>query len=408
MISFIFCLALLGIALGGDAFMFTPDTSEEVIDPRLPTLYDIPWSQTLSTPSIGTSSYWTSSHITATNGHQYLLLSHIVITLSPSPSSSPNPAFYCASILDLTNTSTPNYHSYVSHTTITSTQLTNLNLTTTAPDPGSDYDSNSDSDSGSSYGFVSLTPDKLTTMQTWTSHPNVTFNVTFEATTPALINGGTGSFTYGDGPTHEWALPGCRTTGSLVLDGGGGGDSGGVGRETVTIIPERSVTWYDRQWGRGMPGSGNWTWFGLHFHFGGEGEGEGEGDASATAPATATKASIWVVDNAEPWRRDRFATVRVGGRGGRTEVLAVECVANMERVWRSKRTGVVYPLEWDVEWAGTGGGRLRVRIPGGVEDQEMVGVGRGDTAYEGFVVVEGWMAGREVVGFGVVEMATFV
>ncbi|PYH88978.1 hypothetical protein BO71DRAFT_120178 [Aspergillus ellipticus CBS 707.79] len=335
----------LGLTAASNAFIFQPDTSNQVVDTRLPILYSITESQTLTSNTTGTSSFWTSSHVTGNNSRQYLIISHILVLVTTRT------GFYCASILDLT--SMDKYTSYVAYANLTATQLSDFNLVT------------------SNYGFSAVSPDKVSIMRTWSDYAGVTFNITFEATTHALFNGGTGALMYGSDTNDEWALPACRTAGSLTLDG-----------ESVTIIPEHSVTWYDRQWGLGAPTTGNWTWF--EFHFDG----------------TDTKASMWMIDNAQPYQRTRFATMRLQNRD--MKVIPVSYEPNMNMTWTSDATGIVYPLEWMIDMADDG--FLAVQSP--VADQEMVGSSMGDTAYEGFVTVFGILRGMYVTGYGVVEMIT--
>ncbi|PYI18971.1 kievitone hydratase [Aspergillus violaceofuscus CBS 115571] len=334
-------------ALGNAAYTFRPDPASVIVDSRLPVLYNISEAQTVNSNSSGTGSYWSSSFVTGENGRQYLLLSH---TLGIAASGS---GYYRASIMDLTSMS--GYKSYVA-TGATSTEQ------------ASKFAFEADG-----YGFAALSADKYSRIRTWSDRDGVTFNVTYEATSQAIFNGAVGQFMYGDGPTHEWALPGCRTTGSLT-----------VGGKEIQIDPSQSVSWYDRQWGEGSPTSGNWTWFELNF------------DDSTT------KASIWMIDNADPYRRDRFATMRL--ESGEAKFIPVSYTPNYRKTWTSNSTGIEYPLEWTIDLGDEG----YLLVKSTVEDQEMAGSSKVETAYEGFVTVAGRLNKGPVTGYGIVEMVTIV
>lgn len=224
------------------------------------------------------------------------------------------------------------------------------------------------------YGFHALSADKVSKIRTYSDYDDVKFDVTLEARSKAFYNGGLGRFMYGTGPTHEWALPSCYTTGSFVIDG-----------KNVTIDPGNSFTWYDRQWGDASPTTGNWTWFQLHFD------------------QTTTKASVWAIDNASPYRRDRFATLRVED-GGDMKVIPVTYSPVSGSSWTSNQTGIEYPQTWALDF-GTDG---HLTIQSTVKNQEMAGSTKFNTAYEGFVVAKGQLHGKPVTGWGVVEMVTVV
>lgn len=85
------------------------------------------------------------------------------------------------------------------------------------------------------YGFAAVSSDKLSKMRTWSDSNDVTFDITSEATSPVLFNGGAGQFQWVSMPANEWGLPACRTSGFLSVNG-----------KQVEIDPSRSLTWYDR------------------------------------------------------------------------------------------------------------------------------------------------------------------
>lgn len=100
--------------------------------------------------------------------------------------------------------------------------------------------------------FKSLSNDSFSSLTTWGEYDTYAFNLTFDASSPVILNGGVGRFRWGTGTTTQWSLPSCRTQGSFTING-----------TTLEIDPARSLTWYDRQHGVGGPN--NFTWFGLNF-----------------------------------------------------------------------------------------------------------------------------------------------
>lgn len=252
------------------------------------------------------------------------------------------------SILDITNTTNYRMRSVnVSLATNTSTQSV-LDL---------DY---------GTIGMQGLSADSTSTMRTWASFPTFGFNITWASSSKVLLNGGSGMFAYGTGNTHEWSMPAGRTTGTLTLDG----------KDELAIDTEKSLTWYDRQWGYSAPIGGNWTWFELHF------------------ADMETKASIWAID--QPGESDkRFASVRteIG-----TLVVPFELLPDWSRTWTSACSGETYPLAWRLEFGEAG----TLSIESGRDDQELCDVGQ-LPAYEGFVKANGTLLGR-TAAFGLVEM----
>ncbi|KIW18315.1 hypothetical protein PV08_02603 [Exophiala spinifera] len=227
-------------------------------DSGLPILFnfsDSQFSNTVDGDPAG-SSYWTSSSITGTNGQQYLAVSHALIFNGAN-----NETFYRASVLPLSRPE--DYSSFI------------VSTNESALAAGSQLKVTVDGN-----GFQGLTEDNVSQMRTYSNHDKVTFDITYNATSPALVDAAVGLFTFGTGVSYEWGLPNCYTEGALLVDG-----------SSVTIDPANSFTWYDRQWNNGIPSTGNWTWFELHI------------------PHTGYRLSVWAVDNAQPYQRLRFATI---------------------------------------------------------------------------------------------------
>jgi hypothetical protein len=331
----------------------------------VPVLYNLSTSQTLGGQSfnqlskpllifIGSvifSSFWSSSFIHASNGHDYMLVSHTM----PNVTSGPSTGYYRGSLVDITDPSF--YVQSVFNANSTVGASSDFNLT---------YDH---------YGYEALSADQISVLHTWSTMPKLTFDLTIDGTSTALLDGAVGSFYFGtDTPVFEWGMPACRTSGTFVVNG-----------EALAVDPSRSFTWYDRQWGGGVVS--NWTWFELHL---------GNEDKNKDAPV---KASIWIIDPVDA-PRIQFATLRY--ENGIQEVTPVSSfTAHTERVYNSPVFGLVYPLDWTVSLAdGTDLTMSSIR-----PDQQMVGDSLISTVYEGFVnVTIKDKKGKESRAFGVVEM----
>jgi predicted secreted hydrolase len=223
-----------------------------------------------------------------------------------------------------------------------------------------------------SYGFGATSEDKISSLYAFNSVKDYPYDLTFEAKSKVLLNGGNGVITFGQGYTNstEWAIPALKTNGTFS-----------VGEGKFQVDAAKSFTWYDRQAGNGAPQS--WAWFQLHF------------------PGTAIKASIWAYDLAAPAgpTENRFATIRFGEEAHL--VLPYTLIASTTNVWKSDHTNVTYPLSWTLNFEN--GDKLEDNSVRG--DQEIYG-GReqiGNSVYAGFIEAKGKFLGQHA-GFGVVEM----
>jgi hypothetical protein len=218
-------------------------------------------------------------------------------------------------------------------------------------------------------GFESISDDNVSQMRTWSNHGNVTFDVQYNATSGALVDGGVGLFTFGNGLTYEWGLPACQTEGSLTVNG-----------EVITVDPKNSFTWYDRQWNDGVPVGGNWTWFELH------------------VANSRTKISLWAIEDKTTNLADYFATIRL--EDGSQNVVPVNFVPDYTRQWHSPATGRDYAQDWSL----LVGDYINLRVSSITGDQEIAGDTAFTSAYEGFVTFTGDVSGQDVHGYGAVEV----
>ncbi|OHE94313.1 hypothetical protein CORC01_10360 [Colletotrichum orchidophilum] len=307
---------------------------------RLPVPFDIASTQTNKEGAEG-ASFWSSSFILGSNNHSYMILSHVLANLS----------LYRASILDITDPSLYTQFETLSNSTTSVYSETGV-FNASFPD----------------YGFGSTSPsDGLSEIRTWSAVPGAEFDLTFETTSPVLLNGGLGVFKAGNKTVYEWSMPAGKTRGWLNANG-----------TRVLVDAAQSLTWYDRQWGGAPP---DWSWFELHLE---------------NVNGTDVPLSIWVWD--EEGGQRGLATVRDG------DVQNVVPVASLEtsgRTFTSKASGATYPLDWSLRLAdGT-----ELSISSVRDDQELYAPGGKLPTYEGYVTVTGVYKGHQhVEGYGLIEV----
>jgi hypothetical protein len=296
-------------------------------------------------------SFWLSSFIHASDHHDYMVVSHVIAANSFKLS---NLTLYRASILDITN---PSRYAQFSFTS----------------DVSNVFSDNGDFNAAfANYGFASAQPVEATpAMRTWSNVSGIEFDLNFQLSSPALLNGGLGYFPAANSNVYEWGAPAAKTTGWLSLNG-----------SKVTVDTTKSLTWYDRQW-TGAPSP--WTWFELHIDDGRHG-------------GSAIPMSIWT------WKDGTsslagLATIREAP--GIQTVVPVTSLQPSNRTYTSKATNSVYPLDWVLKLAdGT-----RLSVSSVRPDQELFAQGGIYPTYEGYVTVTGTYKGsRKVTGYGLVEV----
>ncbi|KAI3527908.1 hypothetical protein CSPX01_16627 [Colletotrichum filicis] len=329
--------ALLLGATSAVRFDIVPDTTGiDSLGSNLPTLYSFQESQLASEQ---TNSYWAASFVTASNDHQYAIMSQQVPT-------STGQSVFQSSILDLEHTS--NYW--------LTGGLAPLQGNLTIKNGLLDIEVD-----GSA--FKSTSNDSFSSLNTWGKYDTYAFNLTFDASSPVILNGGVGRYRWGTGTTTQWSLPSCRTQGSFTING-----------TTLEVDPTRSLTWYDRQHGVGGPN--NFTWFGLNFSGG-------------------IRASIWYSDTAEPSQQLRFATIRAGDG---LHLVRFKMTPGNATTWTSPVTNTTYAQDWKLYF--DNGDFLTIKSIR--QDQEK---GSGAARfYSGIVEAGGSLFGQEK-GFGFVDIA---
>ncbi|CAH0015911.1 unnamed protein product [Clonostachys rhizophaga] len=310
MMALMVAVYVLGSIPNALTYMFRPDSHSTYENSHIPTRYNLIEDQGDS------GSFWLCSFLTSTTGKQYLALQHILGSAGYSS--------ICKSFLP--DLETKSYWN---------------NLTTC--EPVSHSSSNPIDIHLGSYGFGATSEDKISSLHAFNSVKDYSYDLTFEAKSKVLLNGGNGVITFGQGFTNstEWAIPALKTNGTFS-----------VGKEKLQVDAAKSFT------------------------------------------------CIWAYDLAAPAvpTENRFATIRFGEEAHLA--LPYTLIASTTNVWRSDHRNVTYPLSWTFNFEN--GDRLEVDSVRG--DQEIYGGEQiGNTVYAGFIEAKGKFLGQHA-GFGVVEM----
>ena len=264
---------------------------------KLPLSYNLSDGHTQTNPEVN-GIFWVNSFVRGSNDHDYYIASHAMNYASDIEGALP---IYRASILDITD---PSYYK---------------NFLRTADKDASFWSScGLFNASFEGYGMELSTKDPLHGIRTWTTLGDIDFDLSFNFSSPPMMNGALGSYWVGGGLGWEWSIPRAATEGTITVDG-----------EKIDIVTEQSFTWYDRQWGSIPDG---FDWIMLHFE-----ESEWLDMKSFTIWAWAD------VVNGEK----SFASVR-SYKTGYDTTMPVSVRASTTNVWESPESGQVYPSEWTV------------------------------------------------------------
>lgn len=309
-------------------------------------LFDISASQSVLPTGVPHSAYGVYSFVTTSTGRQYFIFA----TVHGSGGSDG----YGASILDLTDFQR---YFHAGFTSFPKESFTSFNFTA----PG--------------YAFAGLPPENLDVALS-SDIDGVIFNLRTHATSQALYYAGTGAFKYVTGTVYDWALPACKTSGSITLP-----PSFDKGPETIQLDASASLTWYQRLWGDMALRDGTGTYFHLFFD---------QSDLILCA---------YAIQSAKPRVTSLFSMVRARQKTALSLVPLDVFAPSLESVWVSPRTGRAYPLKWLVGVEGRG----VLEIVSVVQDQELGSPGGGNAGYVGFVTFDGVFDGKNVTGFGAIE-----
>jgi hypothetical protein len=288
----------------------------------------------------GFNSYWFSHFLTTANNTEYVLLSQAVVLPT-------NEITIRTSLLDVGN---PESYWQSSKTVALQGNTTSENGQLSIKGEGFELSSNSD--------------DNLASMVSRGANGQYEYNLTVRATSRVILNAGTGFFNWGKNNTTQWSLPSCQTWGTLS-----------IGNSSYQVNRDRSMTWYDRQYGANGP-DGGFTWFGVQF------------------PGSDIRASIWLSDNEDPEQRLRFATVRTNYG---LSIIRFTATVNPDDAWTSPKSNTTYQTKWYLDF--DNGDFLEVSSVR--EDQEIYA--QGFMAASAFASVRGRFFGQKK-GFALVDV----
>lgn len=244
-------------------------------------------------------SFWADSFIHGSNGQDYYVAAHVMNYTSDIPGGLPP---YRAAILDVTD---PSRY---------------LNFVKIGPADTPSYwrDSGEFHATFEGFGMETSSSDPLQGMHMYCALDGIEYDITFNYTSPVLLDVALGSYLVGGELGYEWAVPKGATEGWLKIDG-----------ETIDIVPEKSSTWYDRQWGS-LQDSFQWIMIVL--------EESDRLDISVLC--------VWDWKDTVNGPKE-FATVR-SSRIGRDSVVPLKMMKSSSNIYTSPKTGLEYPTEWFV------------------------------------------------------------
>lgn len=243
-------------------------------------------------------SLWANSFIHGSNGHDYYVAAHAQNYASDIEGAVPS---FRAGILDLTDPSF--YVKYIDF----------------PPVDSSFYAENGEYHAvWENYGMETTSADPLQGIRAYSSFQGVEFDLTFNFTSPVLLNAALGSYLISGDYGFEWSLPKGITEGWLKVNG-----------EVIDIIPEKSSSWFDRQWASLQD---SFTWFMINME---------ESDWLDYSTLC-----VWDWEDAVHGPKE-FATVR-SAKTGYDSVVPAKVVASPDKVYTSPETGDEYPYEWTV------------------------------------------------------------
>lgn len=216
--------------------------------------------------------------------------------------------------------------------------------------------------------------DPLQGIHTYSSVEGIEFDITFNYSSPVLLNAALGSYQVNGNTGYEWSIPRGATAGWLKVNG-----------ELINVVPSRSLSWYDRQWGSLQDA---FRWLAVNF--------------PDPVPSWLGLSVLCVWD----WDDDvdgpkQFATIRSASTG-RDSVVPVSVSVSTTNTYTSPETGMVYPSEGVVV---IGDVELHVTTPRPDQIFEPAEEGTGfPPQFSGYVEVVARKKGeRPVTGYGAVD-----
>ncbi|RDW78878.1 uncharacterized protein DSM5745_05730 [Aspergillus mulundensis] len=223
---------------------------------------------------------------------------------------------------------------------------------------------------GGQFGLETLhhhaasSPEALPPMRIFSHLPGTEFDIDLEFKAPVLLNAGLGSWRWAGGIQHQVSLPASRPRGTIIVD-----------NTTLSIDSDKSVTWYDRQWGPTMPD--RFTWFGFYL--------------TSAKDGIESYVSIWHwVDDING--NKSFATIQ-NQAGVSTVLPLLNFQPSKTDIFHSKATGNLYALQYNITLMD--GSHIIVKSQ--LQDQEYVLDDSTVGFFSGYVEVSGDFTGHGTV-----------
>ncbi|PVH81200.1 hypothetical protein DL98DRAFT_531376 [Cadophora sp. DSE1049] len=288
------------------------------------------------------NSYWFASWLSADNGKDYFVMAAVA-------------SFNATNVMSMVSVADLTEKTYYGTTIF---PVGNITIPTGPANPGP-------------LQVRALTPDRFSELSVVSTLPGTEYNLTHVPKGPVLYNGSSGNFIWGTGTTNEFAAPEMYTTGTLT-----------IGDTVVRVIPEQSMTWFDRQWGFGAATQG-WNWYAILLENG-------------------VKLSIWNTNEIEGHPRQSVATVLYPD--GHEEVYPINSDVHASDPFISSVTNLTYYGKYNIEIP-LKSTSLFVTLP--VHAGEMAfdeDPSALTTLFESFATVTGTFDGESVTGWGLSEM----
>ncbi|ETY74275.1 hypothetical protein LFAB_08320 [Lactiplantibacillus fabifermentans T30PCM01] len=211
----------------------------------------------------------------------------------------------------------------------------------------------------------------LNKMEIYAHTNEVEINLVASAVGFPIYNGGTGSFPLIGATVYQYSIPKMITNGTITA-------------ENRTWKVQDGQTWFDRQWesteNAQFDQEWRWSWMDINLNDG-------------------TSISLW--DYSVNTTESAWATIQYND--GSQLVCPIEVLSKTQSdPWTSPKTGLTYPTKWTVNIPLVD---ASLNITPSPMEQEVASDDKGAVPrYEGASSIEGVLQGRDVHGFGYVEL----
>jgi len=212
--------------------------------------------------------------------------------------------------------------------------------------------------------------DHLSYMVSTSTAAGIEYNLTSVPKGNMLYDGGSSFFLWGTNITCEFAQPECWVTGTVKING-----------TDVAVVPEKSMSWFDRQFG---PGYGDYSW-----------------NLWIGYLSNGVKFCIWHNNDGPGFVGQKFGTFAFPN--GHQEVYPMREDIKASNPFTSNLTNVTYHGNYEVSFPKKNI-TLAVTLP--VLAGEIVNrasPGSGEALFEGYSTFVGSFGGEQVTGWGVTE-----